>query len=583
MNLRVSTLVASGTTMLAALVGLCSLSGVASVSGVSKNLAYIDANSVSSIMALGKISTNVEESRIKFGRLLMASDSLQAAQYGRELDETAEVIDKQLAAFRPLVSDDTEQGEYDHVIRFWNDWNSTRTQGEPLALSGRTDEAKLVYNGPMRNAAQQLRTSLDTEIDYNGKLAHAEGVAAEQQAADGIRDNILLGGIALLLALGIYLLFRRKVTTPLVQLREAMDGMAQGDLDRAIPGVDKQDEIGEMARAVNGIKTNAAAKAEKESATQQRIVEGLSDGLDALAQGNLTYQIAEPFEAPYDRLRQSFNSTVAGLENSMSRVANSAQSVNTGSNEIRAASEDLSRRTEQQAAALEETTAAMGQVTSMVGDTARSAGGVRQAIGEAQKDAIEGGDVVRQAVDAMDEIEKSSQEISTIIGVIDGISFQTNLLALNAGVEAARAGDAGKGFAVVANEVRALAQRSADAAKDIKDLITTSTSQVNHGVTLVGETGRMLGRIAEKISDITTLVADITSGAEQQSVNLQQVNGAVTDMDKMTQQNAAMVEESTAAARSLAAEADELTALVARFQLSSGGTPSNVQAMRRAA
>jgi len=306
------------------------------------------------------------------------------------------------------------------------------------------------------------------------------------------------------------------------------------------------------------------------TASQEQVVHALGAGLEAIASGDMTYQITQAFPAQYDGLRMTFNSTVEGLERSLSHVASSAQSVHAGSTEIRAASEDLSRRTEQQAASLEETTAAMDQVTGMVGDTARGAAEVRGSISAAQKDATEGGQVVNQAVSAMDAIEKSSQEISQIITVIDGIAFQTNLLALNAGVEAARAGDAGKGFAVVANEVRALAQRSADAAKDIKSLITTSSQQVMNGVNLVGETGKMLDRIVTKISEVNALIADIANSTETQATNLKQVNSAVTDMDKMTQQNAAMVEESTAAARSLAAEADELAALVARFQLRSG-------------
>jgi methyl-accepting chemotaxis protein len=584
LNIRISTLVAGGSAILAALVGLCATSGVISVSGIGKNLAYINGNSIGSIVEMGKISTDIEEARIKFSRILLESNSQQSGQYARQLDSAAVKIGRELSAYKPMISDSTEQGQYDRVVQFWNAWKSDKDHGLAMLLAGNGTGAQMLYNGAMRETAQKLRSAVDTEIEYNIKLANDEGKAAERQAADGIRNNLVLGGVAILMAFAIYLIFRRRVTVPLTQLREAMESMAQGNLDCAVPGIDKQDEIGEIARAVNGIKANAAAKAEMETATQRRIVDGLGSGLEALAQGNLRYQIIESFEGHYDSLRQSFNTTVAGLENSMSQVAHSAQSVNTGSNEIRAASEDLARRTEQQAAALEETTAAMGQVTSMVGETARSASDVRSAVSEAHKDATEGGNVVRKAVDAMDAIEKSSQEINNIINVIDGISFQTNLLALNAGVEAARAGDAGKGFAVVANEVRALAQRSADAAKDIKGLITTSSGQVNQGVNLVGETGRMLERISGKIGEINALIADIASGAERQAVNLQQVNGAVTDMDRMTQQNAAMVEESTAAARSLAVEADELAALVTRFELKSNASPgSSAAPARRAA
>ena len=281
----------------------------------------------------------------------------------------------------------------------------------------------------------------------------------------------------------------------------------------------------------------------------------------------MTYQITEPFAANYDGLRMTFNRTVEGLETSLSSVASSAQSVHNGAGEIRAASEDLSQRTEQQAASLEGAASAMDKVTGMVSESASSAKTARIEIDTVHKDANEGGQVVDKAVSAMDAIERSSQEIGQIINVIDSIAFQTNLLALNAGVEAARAGESGKGFAVVANEVRSLAQRSADAAKDIKALITASSEQVQEGVSLVAETGKMFDRIMGRIGDVSRMVAEIAEGAETQSSNLRSVNTSVGDMDKMTQQNAAMVEETTAAARTLASEADELASLVGRFRL----------------
>jgi methyl-accepting chemotaxis protein len=309
-------------------------------------------------------------------------------------------------------------------------------------------------------------------------------------------------------------------------------------------------------------KDKAIAEAE-----QRHVVSELETGLEAIAQGNLTGRIEQPFAASYEGLRMSFNATLDNLGDILSRVASTASSVHTGATEIRAASDDLSLRTEQQAASLEETAAAMNQVTSMVQNTAVSAVQVNTSIGEAHREASQGGVVVEKAVSAMGAIEKSSSEIAQIISVIDGIAFQTNLLALNAGVEAARAGEAGKGFAVVANEVRALAQRSAEAAKDIKGLITTSSVQVQAGVGLVGETGTMLTSIVNRVGEISTLITHISESAEAQAASLQQVNGAVGEMDKMTQQNAAMVEESTAAARSLANEADALTSLVARFKV----------------
>jgi methyl-accepting chemotaxis protein len=361
------------------------------------------------------------------------------------------------------------------------------------------------------------------------------------------------------------------ICDPYVETVVRMEGLAAGDLSSEIRNTEFSDCVGRMTKAMQVFRDNAET-VKKAGESQQVIVRNLSEGLSKLAEGDLTFRVTAAFPAEYEMLRNSFNDTLSGLGEIISRVSSTASSVHTGATEIRSASGDLAERTEQQAASLEETAAAMSQVTGMVKDAANSAAEVNNSITEAHKEATAGGVVVQQAVSAMDAIEQSSQEISQIINVIDGIAFQTNLLALNAGVEAARAGDAGKGFAVVANEVRALAQRSADAAKDIKALITTSSKQVSQGVALVGETGTMLSSIVSRVGDISELITGIAKSAEIQASSLQQVNSAVGEMDKMTQQNAAMVEESTAASRSLANEADELASLVARFQTGSGST-----------
>jgi methyl-accepting chemotaxis protein len=405
--------------------------------------------------------------------------------------------------------------------------------------------------------------------DGETKLIEQNSESQQKSISTAIM-TLVIGGIALIgVAITLALMLGRMIARPISGLTKAMGDLAAGQNNIALPDADRADELGDMARAVLVFRDAAVAKAHADTA-QVHVVEALGNGLEALASGDMTYTIGQPFDGDYDRLRQTFNRTVEGLEQSLSRVAGSAQSVHSGSTKIRSASEELSHRTEQQAASLEETNAAMNQVTTMVAETARSASEVRGAIDEAHRHATEGGSVVSQAVNAMDAIEKSSQHIEEIINVMEGIAFQTNLLALNAGVEAARAGDAGKGFAVVANEVRALAQRSADAAKDIKGLITTSSKQVSHGVSLVGDTGKMLARIVTKIGEVNGLIASIAQSTDEQATNLREVNGAVADMDKMTQHNAGMVDESTAASRSLAAEADELASLVARFQLKPG-------------
>ena len=306
---------------------------------------------------------------------------------------------------------------------------------------------------------------------------------------------------------------------------------------------------------------------EAQEAERGAVVQTFGSALSRLADGDLTARVDSDIPAEYARLGSDFNAAMDQLRAVLATVSSAAGAIQAGSDEIAGASDDLSQRTEQQAAGLEETAAALEQLTSTV---RRSAEGARQAsdlVTTAKGEAEHSGEVVQHAIQAMGQIESSSKQIGQIVGVIDEIAFQTNLLALNAGVEAARAGDAGRGFAVVASEVRALAQRSADAAKEIKTLINASTSQVGEGVKLVANTGEALGRIVGRVSEIDGLVSEIAASSKEQSVGLAEVNTAVNQMDQVTQQNAAMVEQATAATHSLRSEALELARMIGRFRL----------------
>ncbi len=429
---------------------------------------------------------------------------------------------------------------------------------------------------PVERAAS---TIAEAQIDALGAQVATLRAAADAQAARS--RLVLLVATALLAIAGLVaglVITRRSVVAPLHQLRETMEMLAAGRTDLTVPQLDRADEVGQMARAMATFRDQLADAERAKRDQETLIVASIGERLAGLAKGDLVSRVDADLAGPFAKLKDDFNTALAALQATMTQVGSTAGSIAHGSSEIRHASGDLSQRTEQQAASLEETAAAMAEITATVGRTADDAARAHHSVEQATAEAEQSGAIVRRTVEAMGGIERSSSEIVEIISVIDGIAFQTNLLALNAGVEAARAGDAGKGFAVVASEVRALAQRSAEAAKDVKARIQASSEQVELGVDLVGETGAALGRIATRIAEVGTLVSSIRVATGQQAAGLRQISTAVTDMDGVTQQNAAMVEEATAAARSLAGETEVLMQHIARFRIGetmAAGTPAN--------
>lgn len=367
--------------------------------------------------------------------------------------------------------------------------------------------------------------------------------------------------------------FARSLTRPLDRLSGAISAIGNGDYAAAIADTDRGDELGTIANVLSGLRDKLAtarlAEEERErlQAELARVVDALSTGLQDLSAGDLTRPIQTRFADGYEPLRQAFNGSVETLAQTVTRVIEAAKSIRGRSDQLNSASEDLSRRTENQAAALEQTAAALDEMTASVKSAADGAREVETIVAAARKQAEDSGAVVQGAVAAMDEIKKSSEQISQIIGAIDDIAFQTNLLALNAGVEAARAGDAGRGFAVVASEVRALAQRSSSAAREIKTLIATSGQHVGRGVEQVGKAGEALQNIVGSVANISSLVSRIASGSEEQSTGLNEINVGVTQLDQVTQQNAAMVQEASAAVQALLKEARDLGDRVSRFRV----------------
>ena len=451
------------------------------------------------------------------------------------------------------------------------------------------------FVAPFEDSYDQMTDTVNKANQLAQGMTNDRATQTEKSSQAAIVATLIVG-VLTLLSVGLLAFFSVLTTRRAIsQIANATKTLADGDNSVDLDRMARKDELGavvtslmvfrdnqlhleqlrgeqESARASRDqARRDEAAKAADAAREQALVVSSLGAGLERLASCDMTYRIDAEFPGEYRKLRDDFNSAIMQLEDALRVIHDGTAGIQSGSHEISQAADDLSRRTEQQAAALEETAAALDEITATVRKTAEGATHARQVVSTAKSEATRSGEVVGGAVAAMNAIETSSKQISQIIGVIDEIAFQTNLLALNAGVEAARAGDAGRGFAVVAQEVRALAQRSAEAAKEIKALITASSTQVGQGVHLVGETGKALDRIVTQVNEINTVVAEIAASAQEQSTGLAQVNTAINQMDQVTQQNAAMVEESTAASHSLLHEANELADLLGRFELTEVG------------
>lgn len=513
--------------------------------------------------------------------------------------EHAEALTKQIDTYAAAISGDPDAANVVDSVKSslatYLAESEKLKQASAMAAKGVAAE---IFQGPMKQDADRIEAALASLIASTESTTRSgiEAALAEQKLAYRLTVAALMLSVGL--AIAAIFIVNRRVVRPLNGISGAMKQVAQGNIGQEIPYSERLDEIGEMAGAVAVFRDNAGermrlerqatsdraiaegermareAERNRESGKVQAAVASLADALGRLASGDMTCDIHTPFDGELDRLRQDFNTSVARLKEALCEVGDNARAIDAGARQIRSAADALARRTEHQAASVEETAAALEQITTTVKDSTRRAEEAGTLVARTRGGAEKSGEIVRRAISAMQQIEQSSGEIGNIIGVIDDIAFQTNLLALNAGVEAARAGEAGKGFAVVAQEVRELAQRSAKAAREIKALITASGAQVQDGVALVDETGKALETIVAEVQEINGHVQAIVVAAREQASGLSEINTAVGTMDQGTQQNAAMVEETTAASHGLADDVQALNTLIGRFNVGAAQSQS---------
>jgi methyl-accepting chemotaxis protein len=541
-----------------------------SLSNLNAAAAELSGNWLPSVKALGEYQYAVTRLRAFQLNGFMNLTDAQRQNVNAGMKKYAAQAEAAWTQYQPLITPGRERELANQIAAAKTAYEPLYAQGQEIKKNQGEQAGVAFVMGPMREQFNALTRAVEADVQLNNE--NSTRVGDEGQSVYRSARLLIYGALALaalLCGVAGYLLVRA-ISKPLGNMTEAMGELARGNLNAHVPHADQQDEIGKLAEVMTTFK-NQLADAERAKEEQTQVIVGsIGAGLDHLAKGDLTHRVSADLTGAFAKLKDDFNTAMTRLQDTIKNVLTSTHQIDNNAGEISTAADDLSRRTEQQAASLEETAAALEEITATVKKTATNAKEASHSVADARGAAEDGGRVVETAVRAMDAIAQSSRQITDIIGVIDEIAFQTNLLALNAGVEAARAGEAGKGFAVVASEVRALAQRSSDAAKQIKTLINTSSEHVGDGVKYVGETGQALKRIVDQVLQINTLVTEMAQAAEQQSSGIEQVNAAVGQMDQVTQQNAAMVEESTAAARNLAGETKGLTEIIAFFAVGDG-------------
>lgn len=531
--------------------------------------------------ALGDIHAFTSQYRLKQDEMFSAATPEAMARGEKVLRNARSAIDGSIADYEKLIRTPEQKSALAALKQSWDALIAQDQTLQKMALGGDSAGAQAINDAEGLDSFYALEDATLAAIDANKKASAA--VAARSATISATAHKFTFGALGLALLTAVVLLFwmMRTIAKPIVRMADAVTRLVDGDHAVHVPGTDRTDEIGQLARALDKFRDVFAsdqlrAEAEHARARETQVtIDAIGDGLTALAEGNLTFRVKENGTGALAKLHVDYNAAVTALERVLGKIVEGCHTIKLGTDEISSAATDLALRTEQQATSLAETSRTLNDFSNSVKTSADNARQTSSRLSVARSTADSVGDTANRAVAAMRSIEASSREMAEIVGVIDGIAFQTNLLALNAGVEAARAGDAGKGFAVVATEVRALAQRSADAAKSIRDLIAKSTEEVSGGVALVESSGEALRQIVTEVSAVSELVDAIANAAGQQAAGIADISAMVGSMDSFTQQNAAMVEESSAGTRNLATETVSLVDQLSRFRL---GTTSQILA-----
>ena len=549
-------------------IGAFSLTKIGEVNSVATEMSD---RALPASQTIGEIHAYASQLRIKQRDLLDAAPERKVKQE-KLLRNARNAVDELIGKYEPLLSTDEQRTAF---TKLKTDWTAYTGQSDKMLKLAEANDpgAVAIYNGEALEGFYTVEDDILQLVDLNSKSVDALSTRSQRIYAEARRMDIGAIGAGLAIALILLFVLMRTIARPVKKMSEAVARLVEGDLSVEVPGLARRDELGSLAKALDSFKALFQAdqehsRIEAEHAREtQGTIEAIGKGLSALAEGDLDYRVREDATGPLAKLHHDYNDAVSKLANVLREIITGCNVIRDGTGEIAMASDDLSQRTERQAESITLASKALGEFSGSVKHAADNARQTSKRLGVARSSASSVDETAKRAVIAMRAIEASSKEMTDIIATIDGLAFQTNLLALNAGVEAARAGQSGAGFAVVATEVRHLAQRSAEAAGSIRNLVTTSSQQISEGVSLVESSGEALQQVVSEVTAVAGLVDEIAGETEKQAQGIQEISQMMTQMDNVTQQNAAMVEESTASARHLSSETVRLVGQLSLFRI----------------